>query len=88
MPPSKETRCSGQKGSEAARRALRPSIQRVRALLTLSADNGHSDTELVKPGAKKAMTRPTSHIFLKESRLVSHFLLQSPALRPILRLSK
>lgn len=84
VPPSNETCCSGQKGSEAARWAQRPSIQRVWAVLAL----WHSDSELVKPRAKNGMTPPTSYSFLKESRLVSHFLLQSPALRPILRLSK
>ena len=63
VPPPRETGYPGQRSTEAASWALRLSIQRVRAGLSLPVDSGHSDNELVKPGAKKGLACPTSDTF-------------------------
>lgn len=63
VPPPRETSCPCPRSTKAASWALRLSIQRARAGLSLPVDSGHSDNELVKPGAKKGIAHPTSDIF-------------------------
>lgn len=66
--PPRETGCSGQKRNEAARRAPRPSIQRVWATLAPCIDRGHGDNERVRPRATKEWLAPPLEIFFSKGK--------------------
>lgn len=79
-------------GTETVGQALRPSVrQRTWAVLQLSAGNGHSENELIRPRAKKRMAcpPPLNFFFFKwKAELCANFFYSLLPLHPILGMSQ